>query len=139
MIKNDGKKLYWDWEHRMRTKCIARTPDLALEDTAKKTILLIDMVCPNESNKEAKREAKMRKYQQLCFELRERREGYTVIVIPMVIGCLGGGINEFKANIKRICDYHNDEELELIAREMQKTVLWESESLIRKNPFGLLT
>ena len=97
------------------------------------------MVCPNESNKEAKREEKMRKYQQLCFELRERQEGYTVIVIPTVIGCLGGGINELKANIKRIFDYHNDEEPELIAREMQKTVLWESESLIRKNPFGLLT
>ena len=49
----------------------------------------------------------MRKYQQLCFELRERREGYTVIMIPTVIGCLGGGIKELKANIKRIFDYHN--------------------------------
>ena len=38
VIKNDGKKLYWDWEHRMRTNCIARRPDLTLEDTAKKTI-----------------------------------------------------------------------------------------------------
>ena len=56
----------------MRTKCIARGPDLTLEDTAKKTILLIDMVCPNDSDKEAKREENMRKYQQLCFELQER-------------------------------------------------------------------
>ena len=111
-----------DWEHRMRTKCIARRPDLTLEDTAKKTILLIDMACPNELTKEAKREEKMRKYQQLCFELRERREGYTVIVIPSVIGCFGGGIKELKANIKRNFDYHNAKELELIAREMQKTV-----------------
>ena len=56
VIENNGKKLYWDWEHRMRTNCIAKRPDLTLEDTGKKTILLIDMACPNESNKEAKRE-----------------------------------------------------------------------------------
>ena len=58
VTENDGKNLYWDWEHRMRTNCIARKPDLTLEDTAKKTILLIDMACLNESNKEAKREKK---------------------------------------------------------------------------------
>ena len=92
----------------MRTNCIARRPDLILEDTVKKTILLIDMACPNESNKEAKREEKIRKYQQLCFELRERLEGYTVKVIPMVIECLGGGMKELKVNMKRIFD--NDKE-----------------------------
>ena len=57
----------------------------------------------------------MGKYQQLCFELRERREGKTVIVIPTVIGCLGEGIKELKANIKGIFDHDNDKELELIA------------------------
>ena len=85
-------------------------------------ILLIDMACPNELNKEAKREEKFKKYQQLCFELRERREGYTVKVIPMVIGCLGGGMNELKVNMKRISDNDNDKEIELIAHEMQKKV-----------------
>ena len=53
--------------------------------------MLIDMACPNEASKEAKRDGKIRKYQQLCFELRERR-GYMVKVIPLVIGCLGGGM-----------------------------------------------
>ena len=43
MIENDGKKLYWDWEHRMRTNCIVRKADLILEDAVKKMILLIDM------------------------------------------------------------------------------------------------
>ena len=93
----------------------------------------------NESNKEAKREEKIRNYQQLCFELRERREGYTVNVVAMVIGCLGGGMKELKVNMKRIFDSDNDKEIELIAHEMQKTVLWESESLIRKILSGLLT
>ena len=56
----------------MRTDCIARRPDLTLDDTSKKTILLIDMACPNENNKIAKQDGKIRKYNRLCFELQER-------------------------------------------------------------------
>ena len=86
VIENNGKKLYWDWEHRMRTSCTARRPDLTLEDRIEKKIMIIDMACPNESNKEKKRQEKMRKYQQLCYEIRERRDGYKVKIIPVVIG-----------------------------------------------------
>ena len=121
----------------MRINCIARRPDVTLEDKDKKLILLIDMACPNEANKEAKRDEKIRKYQQLCFELRERR-GYMVKVIPLVIGCLGGGMGELKTSIKRILDSITENELNKVTREMQKTVLWESESIIRKTLSGLL-
>ena len=132
-------KLFWDWKHPMRTNCIGRRPDLTLEDTSKKTILLIVMACPNEYNKIAKRDEKIAKYNRLCFELRERR-GYTVIVILTIIGCLGGGMKELKDNIRQIFEYDsNDKELEWITREMQNTVLWESESLIKKVLSGLLT
>ena len=65
--------------------------------------------------------------------------GYTVKVTPTVIGCLGGGLKELKANIESIFDNDNDNEHSALAREMQKTVLWESESLIRKVLSGLLT
>ena len=54
VIENNGKKLYWDWEHRMRTSCTARRPDLTLEDRIEKKIMIIDMARPNESNKEKK-------------------------------------------------------------------------------------
>ena len=46
----------------MRTDCIARRPDLTLEDTSKKTMLLIDMTCPNENNKIVQRDEKIGKY-----------------------------------------------------------------------------
>ena len=51
VIEKDRKKLCWDWEHPMKTGCIAHRLDLTLEDTSKKTILLIDMARPNEYNK----------------------------------------------------------------------------------------
>ena len=130
VLENNGKKLYWDWEHRMRNSCTARRPDLTLEDTEKKMILLVDMACSNEKNKDWKREEKMCKYQQLFFELRERRQGYMVKFVPVNIGCLGGGIKQLENDIRKI--FGNEKQITLRVREMQKTVLWESESIIRK-------
>ena len=139
MVEKDGKKLFWDWEHSIRTGHTARRPGLTLEDTSKKTILLIDMACPNE-NKIVKRVEKIGKYNRICFELRERREGYTVKVIPTIVGCLRGGMKELKESIGQIFKYNNnDKELEWISRQMKKTVLWQSESLIMKVLPGLLT
>ena len=79
-----------------------------------------------------KKLTKIRKYIDY-FELRERRESYMVTVIPTIIGCLGGVIKELKEIIRQIFEYdNNDKELEPFSREMQNTVLWESESLLRK-------
>ena len=140
VVEKDGKKLFWDWEHSIRTGHTARRPGLTLEDTSKKTILLIDMACPNENNKIVKRVEKIGKYNRICFELRERREGYTMKVIPTIVGCLRGGMKELKESIGQIFKYNNnDKELEWISRQMKKTVLWQSESLIMKVLPGLLT
>ena len=40
-------------------------------------------------------------YQQLAFEIRERRPGYTVEVILFAIGCLGGGMKKLEETIVR--------------------------------------
>ena len=58
VIERDGKKLLWDWEHRLRTNCIARRPDLTLEDTGNKVVIVIDRACANEMNKEEKNRKK---------------------------------------------------------------------------------
>ena len=63
-----------------------------------------------------------------------------VEVIPKIIGCLGGGMKKLKENIRQIFEYNeNDKKLEWIAREIQKTVPWESKSLNGKVLSGLLT
>ena len=117
--------------------CSEKTSSLIGRRSKEKT-LLIDMACPNESNKDFKRVKRIKKYQKLCFELREQR-GYMVTVIPTVIGYLGGRLKELKTNLKRISEVKSDNDPKVIAREMQKTVLWESESLIGNILSGLLT
>ena len=99
----------------MRAENTHRRPGLTLEDTTNKTILLTNMACPIESNKDTKRMNKIIRYRQLCFELHERREGFTVNVIPTIIGCLEGGIKELKESLKRIFENDNDKELESLA------------------------
>ena len=82
VIERDGKKL-----NCYGTNCTAWRPDLTLEDTENKVVIVIDMVCRNEMNKEEKRTEKIRKCQQLCYEIRKRREGYVVKMTQSVIGC----------------------------------------------------
>jgi hypothetical protein len=60
-----------------------------------------------------------------------------VKVIPAVIGCLGGGMKRLKDDIREL--FNNEKDLHWISREMQKTVLWESETIMRKILSGLLT
>ena len=59
-------------------------------------------------------------------------------VIPTIIGCLGGGMKEVKESIRRIFEYdnnnnNNNKKLKSISREIRKTALWESKSLIKKS------
>ena len=134
VIEKDAVKLFWDWVHPVKRDGIAGGPDLTLEDTSNKLILLIDMASPNVNNKIAKRDGKIGKYHWLCIKLREGLGGYTVKVIPAITGCLWGEIKKLEESIRQMfqCD-NDDKELESISREVQKTVLWESESLVKKN------
>ena len=93
------------------------------------------MACPYELNTHEKRIKKLRKYQQLAFELRERREQYRVMVVLLVIGCLGGGIKQLTKDIKVL---FKPENVNSILSEMQKVNLWESETILRKVRYGLI-
>ena len=89
----------------------------------------------NNSNNNNNRIEKLQKYQQLAFKFRERREQYRVTVVPLVIGCLGGGIKQQTKGIKVL---FKPEDVNSILSEMQKVVLWESETILRKVTPGLM-
>ena len=78
----------------------------------------------------------VRKAQQLAFEIRGRRPGYTVEVTPFVIGCLGGGIKKLEEQMAKLIP----EELRRLrkTREMQKIVLMQSETIVRKIISGIV-
>ena len=136
-VLSDGeRKMIWDFEYQMRKTTTARRPDLILEDNMEKKIFIIDMACPNESNIAKKRREKLDKYQQLAFEIREKRKDYMVEILPIVIGCMGGGMKEVEVQVGKII---TDKKTAVrICTQMQKVVLFHSESTLRKVLSGIV-
>ena len=137
VLENGRAKMVWDFEFKTRKKTRARRPDVILEDKEMKNIFIVDMSCPMEENVEKKREEKIKKYSQLAFETRERRPGYSVEVLPLIVGSLGGGGNKNMKIIGKIFGNQSKRNYGVMA-EISKVVLWEGESLIRKILSGLI-
>ena len=135
-MENDKGKLVWDFEFHLRKTTTARRPDLILKDKEKKKIWICDMVCPQERNIQAKRLDKLTKYRQFAYETRERRLGYETMVVPLIIGALGGGVKQIFSDMGKIFEDKNI--LNRTICEMQKTVLMDSETTSRKVFSGLI-
>ena len=99
-------------------------------------ILICDMACPQQQNIDAKRTEKLTKYRQLAFETRQRRPGYDITVIPVIIDALRGGMKRFRTELKKM--FQKDEHINKIAGEMQRTVLMDSESIVCRVISGLI-
>jgi len=135
VMENEKVKMAWDFEYHMRKETTARRPDVTIEYKEQKLIQLIDMACPSETNVQDTFREKREKYQQLAFEIRERRPGYRVVVIPVIIGCMGGGARKLREQVEKILV---TSDIDKIWKEMLRTTLMESESILRKIITGLV-
>ena len=97
---------------------------------------MVDMACPSEKDVLEKNKEKRQKYQQLAFEVRERRPGYRVEVIPIVIGCMGGGVGVMREQVRKILI---NSDTDKVCREMLRTAVMESESILRKVITNIVT
>ena len=80
----------------------ARRPAVMIENDEEKKLWIVDMACPDEKNIGEKHCEKLTKYQQLAFKMREKRPEYRVEIVPIVIGCLGGGMKQVECQVKKI-------------------------------------
>ena len=129
MLKNERGKLVWYFKFHLHKTTMARRPALTLEDKAKKKIWICDMACPQQGNTEAKRLEKLNKYRQLAYKSRERDLDYEIMVVPLVIGALGG-IRQIMVDMGK--KFESKELLRQTICKIQKTVLMDSETTSRK-------
>ena len=101
MLEKNCKNIRWDFELTMRKTTSARRPDTMIENDEEKTLRIVDMACPDEKNISEKHREKLTKDQQLAFEMREKRPEYRVEIVPIVIGCLGGGMKQVECQVKK--------------------------------------
>ena len=106
-----------------------------LEEKQTKIMWICDMACPQENKIEKKKLKKRTNCRQLAFEIRERRPGLKVKVVPLVISAYGGGIKETLKELENM--FEKDDLCERILAEMQKSILMDSETIIRKVLPGL--
>ena len=135
VLENSQAKPVWDFEFSLQ-KTTSRRPDLMLEQKQTKTIGIFDVTCPQENNIEKKRLKKRTNYRQLAFKIRERRPGFKVKVVPLVISLFGGGITEILKELENMSE--KDDLCERIVVEMQKKILMDSKTIIRKVLLGLV-
>ena len=102
VLENERGKLEWDFEFHLCKTTMARRPALTLEGKATKKIWICDMPCPQQWNIEAKRLEMLTKYRQLAYESRERQPEYKILVVPLVIGALGGGIRQMMVDMGNV-------------------------------------
>ena len=107
VFENERAKLVSEYEFHLRKTKISRRPDLILETKEDRKILICDMACPQQQNIDTKRIEKLTKYRQLAFEMSERRPGYVIKVVPVIIGALGGGMKMMKTELKRYLTIKN--------------------------------
>ena len=120
----------------MRKTTSARRPDAMIENDEEKKLWIMDKVCPDEKNTGEKHHEKLTKYQQLAFEMREKRPEYRVEIVPIVTGCLGGGMKQVECQVKKIIK--DEGGARWTCNEMLKAVLFESESMMRKTLTGII-
>ena len=94
------------------------------------------MTCPQDNIIEKERLEKRTNFRQLAFEIRERRTGFKVEVVPLVISIFGKDLKEMLKELENM--FEKDDLCERIGAEMQKTILMDSETIIRKVLSGLV-
>ena len=94
------------------------------------------MACPMECNVLQKTNEKLQNYGQLAYEFFEKRPGYNVSIVPLVIGCLGAGVSSFTKYARKIIQ--EDKLLERTTQDMVQTVVFHSETIMRKVLSGLI-
>ena len=93
------------------------------------------MACLQENIIEKKRLENITNYRQIAYEIRERRPGFKVEVVLLVISAFDGGIKELLKELENM--FEKDDLCEKIQAEMQKTILIESQTVIQKVPKDL--
>ena len=127
VLENSQAKLVWDFEFNLRKTITSRRSDLMLEEKQAKIIWICDMACPQENIIEKERLEKRTNFRKLAFEIRERRPGFKVKVVQLVISIFGGGLKELLKELENM--FKKDDLCERIGAEMQKTILIDRHSV----------
>lgn len=121
VVANQKCKIFWNFPFATSRQLSATKPDIVLQDLTSKIMYVIEFSAPAETNIITKEEQKRTKYQDLLHELRQLNPGYTVKLVVLIIGCLGGIRKSLCDNLNIIPACRSD--TQKLAASMQKAVI----------------
>nr|CAH7727215.1 unnamed protein product [Callosobruchus chinensis] len=122
-------RIYWNYSFPTLELLQANKPDIVFLDHQQKTMFVIEFSAPAEMNIVSKEEEKRTKYQELLGQLRRLWPDYTVSVLVMVIGSLGGMRNTLHSALRAMLVCRAA--AHILAARMQKAVILGSLGLLR--------
>nr|CAH7756697.1 unnamed protein product [Callosobruchus chinensis] len=90
VVESERCRIYWNYSFPTLELVQANKPDIVLLDHQQKTMFVIEFSAPAEVNIVSKEGEKRTKYQDLLGQLRRLWADYTVSLLVMVMGFLGG-------------------------------------------------
>nr|CAH7766707.1 unnamed protein product [Callosobruchus chinensis] len=121
IVVNERCRIYWNYSFPTLELVQANKPDIVLLDHQQKTKFVIEFSAPAEVNVVSKKEEKRTKYQELLGQLRRLWPDYSVSLLVMVTGSLGGMRNTLLSALSAIPVYHAA--THILAARMQKAKL----------------
>lgn len=121
VVKNEKCIIFWNFPFATTRQLSATKPDIVLQDILSKTMYVIEFSAPAETNIVLKEEQKRTKYLDLLQELRQLHPGYSVKMVVLIIGCLGGIRPTLEANLSQIPVCRSN--LRHLISAMQKAVI----------------
>ena len=88
VYENRSIKIFWDPSFPTDEEMTERKPDLVVGDRLCKSIYIIEMSVPTDSNLNGGRQEKFQRYQKLAADMRKQFRGYQLKVVPMIISAL---------------------------------------------------
>ena len=128
VYENRAVKILWDPSIPTDDEMTERRPDLVVEDRLCKSIFIIEMSVPTDSNINGRWQEKFQKYQKLAADMRKQFRGYRIKVVPMIIGALGtvDTLMEDLSGIPKLSKSAVE-----VMRAMQRTVLCSAVRILR--------
>ncbi|XP_022188758.2 uncharacterized protein LOC111047332 [Nilaparvata lugens] len=126
LVEFNHVKIYWDVQMITDRRVVHIKPDILVLDQLEKRAYIIDITVPSDENAQKTRGEKIRKYQELSFELKEMYGLNTVRVLPIVI-TVNGLILKSVVEICRSIDLVDE-----VLKRMQKSVLLDTARIVRK-------
>ena len=90
VVENAKCRIYWNYSFPTVRLIQANKPDIVLLDHQTKVMYVIEFSAPAETNITLKEEEKRTKYRDLRYELQVLYPDYSVKMVVLIIGVLGG-------------------------------------------------